>query len=141
MRRDAKEEARLGGLPNAPVAPREEAPRRSGRGTALGTAVGFACGAVFWHALGVAGLSIRAPANPTGESAYALADAGATSSIETGSLPTIYRVDPAVCTSLELDRQSNRTVQRPCPAEGLALRLDHGDNRGDLAALADYETR
>jgi hypothetical protein len=141
MRREAKEEARLGDLPSAPVALREEAPHRSGRGTALGIAVGFACGAVFWHALGVAGLSIRAPANPTGETAYALADAGAASAIETGSLPTIYRVDPAVCTSLELDRQSNRTVVRPCPAEGLALRLDHGDDRGDLAALTDHEAR
>src|SRR5688572_5095886 len=104
---------------------------------ALGTAIAFACGAVFWHALGIAGLYVKAPTNPTGEAAYALADAGGASPIETGSLPTIHRVDPAVCTSPELDRQSNQTVQRPCPAEGLALRLDNGDDREDLAILVD----
>ena len=44
--------------------------------------------------------------------------------IETGSLPSIHRVDPASCTSLELDRvAANRTVVRPCPSDGLALRL------------------
>jgi hypothetical protein len=107
---------------------------------ALGTAIGFACGAVFWHALGIAGLYVKAPANPTGEAAFALADGGA-SPIDTGSLPTIHRVDPDVCTSLELDRQSNRTVQRACPAEGLALRLDNGDDREDLAILVDNHAR
>jgi hypothetical protein len=108
---------------------------------ALGTAIGFACGAVFWHALGIAGLYVKAPANPTGEAAYALADAGGTSPIETGSLPTIHRVDPGACTSLELDRQSNRTVERPCPADGLALRLDNGDDREDLAILVGNDAR
>jgi hypothetical protein len=108
---------------------------------ALGTAIGFACGAVLWHALGVAGLYVKAPANPTGEAAYALADAGATGPIETGSLPTIHRVDAAACTSLELDRQSNRTVERPCPADGSALRLDNGDAREDLAILVDNDAR
>ncbi len=60
----------------------------------------------------------------------------------TGSLPTIVHVDPANCTGLELDRQTNRTVVRPCPADGLALRLDNGDAREDLAILAaEYDTR
>lgn len=61
--------------------------------------------------------------------------------IETGSLPSIHLVDPASCTSLELDRQANRTVVRPCPSDGLALRLDAGNDREDLAVLADYEAR
>jgi hypothetical protein len=115
--------------------------RLARRTAVLGTAFGFACGAVFWHALGIAGLYVKAPANPTGDAAYALADAGGASPIETGSLPTIHRVDPAVCTSLELDRQSNRTVERPCPADGLALRLDNGDAREDLAVLVDNDSR
>ena len=124
---------------HAPEAARTETVRRRPRSAAVGTAIGFACGAVFWHALGVAGLSVKAPANPTGEAAYALAGAGGPTAIETGSLPTIHRVDPAVCTSLELDRQSNRTVERPCPADGLALRLDNGDDREDLAILVDND--
>lgn len=57
--------------------------------------------------------------------------------IETGSLPTILRIDPARCISLELDRLSNRTAARPCPPDGLALRLESGGERGDLAVLAD----
>ena len=62
--------------------------------------------------------------------------------IETGSLPSIHRVDPASCTSLELDRvAANRTVVRPCPSDGLALRLDTGTDREDLAVLADYGAR
>jgi hypothetical protein len=125
----------------APEATPTETVRRPGRGTALGTAIGFACGAVFWHALGFAGVHFKAPADPKGEAAYALADAGGASPLETGSLPTIYRVDPAVCTILELDRQANRTVDRPCPADGLALRLDSGDDREDFAILVDNETR
>jgi hypothetical protein len=115
--------------------------RRPARGAAFGTAIGFACGALVWHALGIAGLYVKAPPHPKGEAAYALADTGGASPLETGSLPTIYRLDPAVCTSLELDRQSNRTVERPCPADGLALRLDSGDDREDLAILADNDTR
>ncbi len=115
--------------------------RRPWRTAALGTAIGFACGAVFWHALGIAGLYVKAPANPTGDAAYALADASGASPLETGSLPTIHRVDPAVCTSLELDRQTNRNVERPCPADGLALRLDNGDDREDLAILVDNDAR
>jgi hypothetical protein len=111
------------------------------RGAAAASAIGFACGAVFWHAVGFASLNIKAPAGPNGEAAYALADAGGTRDIETGSLPSIYRVNPAACTSLELDRQSNRTVERPCPADGLALRLNGGDEREDLAILVGDETR
>ena len=127
--------------PQVPEVTRTETVRRPGRGTAFGTAIGFACGAVFWHALGFAGLYVKAPDGPKGGAAYALADTGGASPLETGSLPTIYRLDPAVCTSLELDRQTNRTVERPCPADGLALRLDSGDDREDLAILVDNETR
>jgi hypothetical protein len=115
--------------------------RRPARGAATASAIGFACGIVSWHALGFAGLHIKAPANPEGGNAYALADVSGMSTLETGSLPSIYRVDPAACTSLELDRQSNRTVERPCPADGLALRLDGGDEREDLAILVGDETR
>lgn len=65
--------------------------------------------------------------------AHELAREGA---VEAANLPVIHYVDPAVCTSLELDRQTNRTTMRPCPKEGLALRLDT-DAREDLAILAE----
>lgn len=126
-----------------PRGPHASLSRRPGRGTALGAAFGFVCGVIFWHA---AGLSARVFTD--------LGDGGSNSPapehrvevgadvIETGSLPTIYRVDPAACTGLELDRQSNRTIMRPCPPDGLALRLDAGDDREDLANLtADYGMR
>lgn len=124
-------------------APHASPPRRPGRGTALGAALGFACGAIFWHAAGLSTLIFTDPRDGGGSSAAPArrAQVGA-EALETGSLPTIYRVDPAACTSLELDRHSNRTVVRPCPSDGLALRLDQGDDREDLANLAaDYGMR
>ena len=51
-------------------------------------------------------------------------------------LPTIYLIDPANCTALLLDRGTNRTVVRPCPSNGLALRLEPVGGREDLAGLA-----
>jgi hypothetical protein len=51
------------------------------------------------------------------------------------SLPTIYLVDPANCTALILDRKTNSTEMRPCPHEGLALRLDPDGERESLAAV------
>lgn len=129
--------------PEAPGASPAARPRRHIRGAALWTTVGFVAGAVFWHAVGfwtfmsqlvfdgenVPAQSVAAPAPLDG------------SEIETGSLPTILRIDPARCISLELDRLSNRTAARPCPPNGLALRLESGGERGDLALLADNVPR
>jgi hypothetical protein len=50
------------------------------------------------------------------------------------TLPTIYLIDPANCTALALDRGSNKTVVRPCPKEGLALRLEPPGEREDLTS-------
>lgn len=61
--------------------------------------------------------------------------------IETGSLPSIYRVDPATCTSIELDRRANRTAKRSCPREGLALRLESDEKHADLAVVAEPGVR
>ena len=92
------------------------------------------CGAIF------AGGSISSPAlageakaesaGMTLAAAHALAGSGAMDMVE---LPTIHNVDPSACTTLVLDRQANHTVERPCPRDGLALRLDEGDTREDLA--------
>jgi hypothetical protein len=117
--------------------------RRHVRGAALWATIGFVAGAVFWHAIGfwtfvsdIVFDSTQPAATEEMASAPLPAD---TSDIVTGSLPTILRVDPSRCTSLELDRSSNRTSQRPCPADGIALRLEQGSERGDLALLADAE--
>jgi hypothetical protein len=107
-------------------------PRGRARGAALWATLGFACGAIGWHAIGF--WTMMTDVTRGGEAVVVLAaDAGV---IETSSLPSIYRVDPASCTSLELDRNVNRTVVRPCPPDGLALRLDTGNAREDLVAEA-----
>ena len=111
--------------------------RQGRRGTALWTTIGFVCGAVFWHAVGFWNFVGDIAFNPDDDSAAALSPAPLVDPIETGSLPTVYRVGPASCTSLELDRRSNRTVMRPCPGDGLALRLDAGNDREDLALASD----
>jgi hypothetical protein len=59
------------------------------------------------------------------------------SAIETGSLPTIVNVDHTHCITLEIDRLNSRTAARPCPREGLALRLEPDGAREDLAVVAD----
>jgi hypothetical protein len=51
------------------------------------------------------------------------------------SLPTIHLVDPVNCTALILDRKTNSTEMRPCPQEGLALRLEPDGERESLAAV------
>ena len=53
------------------------------------------------------------------------------------TLPTIYLVDPANCTALILDRKTNSTVMRPCPQQGLALRLKANSEPESLAAVSD----
>jgi len=52
------------------------------------------------------------------------------------TLPTIYLVDPVNCTALILDRKTNSTEMRPCPQQGLALRLEANSERASLAAVS-----
>jgi hypothetical protein len=124
-----------GARPLVRPAARSRAPQSGwAPGAALGTVLGFVAGAIFWHAAGLAGFVADHHAHRSVDQAQRLD--GKSAELVTGSLPTIYRVDPASCTSLELDRASNRTIMRPCPREGIALRLDNGDDREDLAKLA-----
>lgn len=106
------------------------------RGAALFTTVGFIGGAIFWHTVGFWTFMSELMFNSDTATAHQQAVVS-TDPIETGSLPTVYTVDPSSCTSLELDRASNQTSLRPCPANGLALRLESDGSRGDLAVLAD----
>jgi hypothetical protein len=111
--------------------------RRTSRGAALWATIGFVSGAVVWHGAGLWDFVSAVVTNPD-SNAVASGDAHlAANPIETGSLPSIHIVDPARCTGLELDRQANRTIMRACPSDGLALRLDAGNDRSDLAALAE----
>ncbi|MFA5902195.1 MAG: hypothetical protein WC829_24135 [Hyphomicrobium sp.] len=112
------------------------------RGAALWASLGFVCGAVFWHAVGFWTFMSELMFDRAEATVAATYDTSTQpDQIDTGSLPLIYRVDPASCVSLELDRNSNRTAARPCPPDGLALRLNSGEARGDLAILADNRTR
>jgi len=114
--------------------------RRGGVGPAIvWTGVGFIAGAIFWHAVGfwtfVSSVVLNGPAEP-GKVALAESRAAVTSDRPPNAFPTIYRIDPANCTALVLDRLSNRTEVHPCPENGLALRLQPDSNREDAAVTA-----
>src|SRR6476620_2361275 len=108
--------------PEAPCPSPVARPRRHIRGAALWTTVGFVAGAVFWHAVGFWTFmsQIVFDGENTAPQAIAAQAPVIDDAIETGSLPTILRVDPARCISLELNRRSNETAARPCPPDGLA---------------------
>jgi hypothetical protein len=92
-------------------------------------------GATFWHAVAYSGFLFgRVLAD--GADAELVRVASARHRLERSELLTIHLVDPRSCTALELDRAANRTAVRPCPNEGLALRLEPVRPREDLAAIA-----
>ena len=107
--------------------------RRTFRAAPLWSAAGFLAGALFWYAAAFWGFisDVVFDAAPrTG----AMAAVARPSQV---SLPTIYLVDPANCTALILDRKMNSTVMKPCPEEGLALRLEANSGRESLAIAGD----
>lgn len=112
----------------APQAPSKKA-RRTLRAALLWGALGFFAGAIFWHAVGFWTFVSEVVLNRGDGAVFARAAAAQP------ELPVIYLVDPASCTALELDRTANRTAVRPCPREGLALRLEASGDREDLAVL------
>lgn len=140
MRAVATRDAQARRSPGAANAPAFSQTRRHVRGAALWATVGFVLGAVFWHAIGFWTFMSQLTFDRSETVAAQSAPAG-DEIIETGSLPTIVRIDPASCTSLELDRTSNRTAERPCPHDGLALRHETGAERGNLARMAASDLR
>ena len=106
--------------------------RRAFRAAPLWSAAGFLAGALFWYAVGLGFISdvVFDAAQRTG----AMAAVARPSQV---SLPTIYLVDQANCTALILDRKMNSTVMKPCPEEGLALRLEANSGRESLAIAGD----
>lgn len=139
MQSAAVKDARAEKSPRAAVTPVASRARHHARGAALWATVGFVCGAVFWHAVGFWTFMSRLMFDGEAVAAQVVQDPGA--SIETGSLPTIVHIDPARCTSLELNRTFNRTAERPCPHDGLALRHEADTQRGDLALIVDSSLR
>jgi hypothetical protein len=109
-----------------------------GRGRGLRTALlwsagGFLAGALFWHAVGFWRLISYVVFDP----APTVAQMAAVAPPSRVSLPTIYMVEPANCTALNLDRKTNSTVMQPCPRDGLALRLEANGERENLAVASD----
>jgi hypothetical protein len=127
--------------PSAPAAPVRAAPQRAVRGAALWAAVGFVCGAITWHTIGFWQFMSRLMFDDANNAVTVEAPVLNGSEIETGSLPTIVNVDHKTCITLMLDRSSNQTAARPCPREGLALRLEPDVGREDLAVIADSGLR
>lgn len=124
---------------HAPAQRSRAAPQRVVRGAALWAAVGFVCGAITWHTIGFWQFMSRLMFDESTVTLGAPVLSG--TDIETGSLPTIVNIDHTSCVSLELDRLSNHTTPRPCPREGLALRLEPDLGREDIAAIADSGLR
>ena len=109
--------------------------RRGQRNGIVWGALGFCAGAIFWHAVGFWGfVSDAVLAGASDTELVRVADARA--QLQPGESPTIHLIDPRKCTALELDRGTNRTAVRPCPSDGLSLRLEPGRTRADMAALA-----
>jgi len=102
--------------------------------TAIGAALGVIGGVVLWQGTAPKTSAVVQTLEETAAAATGVLPADGM--LVTGSLPTIHHIDPATCTSLALDREKNRTLRRPCPPNGIALRLDGGMQREDLAILA-----
>jgi hypothetical protein len=112
------------------------------RPAAVWGGLGFLAGAVFWHAVGFWTFVSDAVFNGSHDGgrgmSFLMGMAGGQSDI---TLPTIFLVDPASCTALALDRGSNSTSVRPCPKEGLALRLEPPGKREDLTIPTPHSFR
>jgi hypothetical protein len=96
--------------------------------------LGFLTGAIFCHAVGFWGSASTVALN-AGPDTELVRVTPARQQPSAAELPTIYLIDPRICTALELDRSANRTAVRPCPSDGLTLRLEPVRDREDLAAL------
>ena len=111
------------------------------RGTALWASLCVVGGAIGGHAVGLPSLVAGMVRGTAGETSAGHRQAQAGDPIETGSLPSIHRVDQARCTSLALDRSANRILAGRCPEGGLTLRLESDSDRGDLPRVAGNEGR
>jgi hypothetical protein len=122
-------------------APAQSHGKRGWRGTALWATLCVVGGAIGWQAVGLPALVAASVRSPAGEASPERRQAQAGDPIETGSVPSIHRVDQARCTSLALDRSVNRILAGRCPAHGLTLRLEGDSDRGDLPRVAGNEAR
>ena len=115
--------------------------KRGWRGSALWVTLGIVGGAICFQAVGLPSFVAGMARDPSGDALPDRHLSYAGDPVETGSLPSIHRVDQARCTSLALDRIANRTSAGRCPDDGLALRLEGDSDRGDLPRVAGNEAR
>jgi hypothetical protein len=100
--------------------------------------LGFLAGAIFWHVLGFGSFAPAVGLNRT--SGARAADASLPLAPASAVPTTVVLVDADRCTALALDRRSKLTEARPCPKDGLALRLEPDSGaRGDLAVLVERQ--
>ena len=85
----------------------------------LWIAAGFLAGALFWYAVGFWRFRRRQLSSLRHQLRRRKSTAVAPP--RQVSLPSIYLVDPANCSALHLNRETNSTELRPCPRSGLAL--------------------
>ncbi len=104
------------------------------RAALLWSVGGFLAGALFWYAVGFWRFVSDIVLDPGPRTTEIMTAVAPPSRV---SMPTIYLVDPAYCTALILDRKTNSTQMRPCPQNGLALRLEANSERESLAAAGD----
>ena len=114
---------------------------RVARGAALWVTLGFVGAAIICQAVGLSSLIAGIIHASSVDTLPDRRQAYAGNQIETGSLHSIYRVDPTRCTSLALDRGANRIAAGRCPDDGLALRLESESDREDLPLVAANEAR
>lgn len=110
----------------------KDAERRPRHGGPLWATLGFACGAVLWHVTSLGAQDAMPPPSVAGSLPV-------TAPPEAGSQTAVYHVAEERCSALVLDRAANRTTLRPCPAEGLALRLEAAGGRADRELAMDAE--
>ena len=121
--------------------PAELRGKRGWRGSALWVTLGIVVGAICCQAVGLPSLVAGMAPDPSGDAWPDRHLSHAGDLVETGSLPSIHRVDQARCTSLALDRSTNRILAGRCPVDGLTVRLEGDSDRGDLPRLAGNEVR
>jgi len=132
-RPDSVAEPAAGALPDPPQTTTPSNPIRGLQAALVWGGLGFLAGAVFWHLVGFWSFvsDVVLDRTPAAHASVAVPPPPRTVP------PKVVLIDADRCTALALDRRSKLTMARPCPKNGLALRLEpENGRREDLTVLA-----